>query len=134
MRTATARLAKIEARMPAPTPTAEPDGTGMCFEESLAAVMAESARVDKLTPQETIQHYRNAIEELRERCSKPPGPDRPGLVPGLSASIHAAVVAGSRYRIADMEKEIEKASRECGTDAEAGKQSAQQSAQESAQE
>ena len=129
MRTATARLEKIEARMPAPTPTAEPDGTGMCFEDSLAAVMAESARLDKFSPLEKVQHYRNAIEELRERCSKPPEPDRPGLVPGLSASIHAAVVAGSRYHIADMEKEIEKASRECGIDVEAGKQSAQESAE-----
>ena len=132
MRTATARLAKIEARMPAPTPTTEPDGTGMCFEESLAAVMAESARLDKLAPLEKVQHYRNAIEELRERCSKPPEPDRPGLVPGLSASIHAAVVASSRYRIADMEKEIEKASRECGIDAKIGKESAQESAEQSA--
>ena len=125
MRTATARLAKIEARMPAPTPTAEPDGAGMCFEESLAAVMAESARVEKLSPQEKIHHYRNAIEGLRERCSKPPEPNRPGRVPGLSVSLHAAVVASSRYRIADMAKGTEQASHECGTDVLAGKQPAQ---------
>ena len=109
MRTTTARLEKIEAQLPAPKVPTEPDGTRMSFEDYLAAVIAESERVENLSPLEKIKHYRNAIEKLRERCSKPPEPDRPGRVPGLSASVHAVVMASSRYRIADMENEIEKA-------------------------
>jgi len=128
------QAAKVEARLPALQAQVEPEGSGMNFEETLAAMKAESERVENLSLQEKTQRYRKAIEQLRERCSKPPEPDRPGLVPGLSASIHAVVVASSRYRIADMEKEIERASRACGIDVETGKQSAQESVQQSAQE
>lgn len=106
MRTATARLEKIEARMPAPTPTVEPVDATSGLQAAIEKVLAESARVEALPLAGKIRHMRAKIDRQTEEARQPAPPDRPGGVTGLSASIHALKVAMAKNEFREERFEV----------------------------
>lgn len=82
-----ARLDKLDARIPVPPPP-EADRPRIDFAAIIAEIKAESARVDALDPVARIVHLQDEIAATIAKAKEPPPPNIPGRVP-LAASFHA---------------------------------------------